>query len=72
MKNRLFLLILLSSSILFAKNEGIETGNSLRGHFSNIQKNVSAPLTSDSEFKTVDNKTSFKANLTCNDKINPF
>jgi len=70
--NRLFLLVFLSFNILFAKNEGIKTGNNLRGHFSNIQKNVSGPLTSHSEFKTVDGKKSFKANLACNNKINPF
>ena len=69
MKIKIFCLLIISN--LFA-NEGIQIGNNLRGHFSNIQTNVTAPLTSNSKFKTVNGAKSFNANLTCNDKINPF
>ena len=53
-------------------NDGIQTGNNLRGHFSNFQSNISTPMTSDTEFKTVDGTKSFKANLTCGEKVNSF
>ncbi|MDZ7818238.1 MAG: hypothetical protein U5K55_06315 [Aliarcobacter sp.] len=70
MKSKIFYLFIISS--LFA-NEGIQTGNNLRGHFSNnFQANISAPLTSNSQFKTVNGSKSFNANLTCNNTINPF
>lgn len=71
MKNRIFYLLLVSN--LIAANEGIETGNNLRSHFSgNFQSNVSAPLTSNADFKTVNSSKSFSANLTCKDTVNPF
>lgn len=70
MKNKFFYLLIFTN--LFAANEGIQVGNNLRGHFSNIQTNVSTPLTSNSDFKTVNGSKSFKANLTCNETIKPF
>lgn len=70
MKNKIFCLLVITN--LFAANEGVQTGNNLRNHFSNIQTNVSAPLTSDAEFKTVNGSESFSANLTCNETIKPF
>lgn len=70
MKNKIFYLLIFTN--LFAANEGIEVGKNLKGHFNNVQTNVAAPLTSNSDFKTVNGSKSFKANLTCNDKINPF
>lgn len=70
MKSKIFCLFIISN--LFA-NEGIQTGNNLRGHFGkNFQTNISTPLTSNAEFKTVNGSKSFNANLTCNDKIKPF
>ncbi len=70
MKNKFFYLLIFTN--LFAANEGIQVGNNLRGHFSDIQTNVSTPLTSNSDFKTVNGSKSFKANLTCNETIKPF
>lgn len=70
MKNKILYLFVITN--LFAANEGIQTGNNLRGHFSNIQTNIAAPLTSNAEFKTVNGSKSFNANLTCNNTINPF
>ena len=70
MKSKIFCLCLISN--LFA-NEGIQTGNNLRGHFgNNFQTNISAPLTSNAQFKTVNGSKSFNANLTCNNTVNPF
>ncbi|MFW3400067.1 hypothetical protein [Aliarcobacter butzleri] len=70
MKNKIFYLLIFTN--LFAANEGIEVGKNLKGHFSNVQTNVAAPLTSNSDFKTVNGSKSFKANLTCNETIKPF
>ncbi|MFW2567814.1 hypothetical protein [Aliarcobacter butzleri] len=70
MKNKIFYLLIFTN--LFAANEGIEVGKNLKGHFSNVQTNVVAPLTSNSDFKTVNGSKSFKANLTCNETIKPF
>ncbi|BAK73174.1 hypothetical protein [Arcobacter sp. L] len=70
MKNKIFCLLVITN--LFAANEGVQTGNNLRNHFSNIQTNVSTPLTSNAEFKTVNGSESFSANLTCNETIKPF
>lgn len=70
MKSKIFCLFIISN--LFA-NEGIQTGNNLRGHFgNNFQTNISAPLTSNTQFKTVNGTKSFNANLTCNHTVNPF
>jgi hypothetical protein len=70
MKSKIFYLCI--SIGLFA-NDGIQVGNNLRGHFgNNFQTNIAAPLTSNTEFKTVNGTKSFNANLTCNDTINPF
>lgn len=70
MKNKIFYLLIFTN--LFAANEGIEVGKNLKGHFSNVQTNVAAPLTSNSDFKTVNGSKSFKANLTCNETVKPF
>ena len=70
MKNKIFYLLIFTN--LFAANEGIEVGKNLKGHFNNVQTNVAAPLTSNSDFKTVNGSKSFKANLTCNETIKPF
>ncbi|MPL66192.1 hypothetical protein SDC9_11861 [bioreactor metagenome] len=70
MKNKIFYLLIFTN--LFAANEGIEVGKNLKGHFSNVQTNVASPLTSNSDFKTVNGSKSFKANLTCNETIKPF
>ncbi|MCT7536543.1 hypothetical protein [Aliarcobacter butzleri] len=70
MKNKIFYLLIFTN--LFAVNEGIEVGKNLKGHFSNVQTNVAAPLTSNSDFKTVNGSKSFKANLTCNETVKPF
>ncbi|MFX4277204.1 hypothetical protein ACOL3G_04865 [Aliarcobacter butzleri] len=70
MKNKIFYLLIFTN--LFAANEGIEVGKNLKGHFSNVQTNVVAPLTSNSDFKTVNGSKSFKANLTCNETVKPF
>lgn len=70
MKNKIFYLLIFTN--LFAANEGIEVGKNLKSHFSNVQTNVAAPLTSNSDFKTVNGSKSFKANLTCNETIKPF
>ena len=70
MKSKIFCLCIISN--LFA-NEGIQTGNNLRGHFANnFQTNISAPLTSNAQFKTVNGSKSFNANLTCSDTVKPF
>lgn len=70
MKNKIFYLLIFTN--LFAANEGIEVGKNLKGHFSNVQTNVASPLTSNSDFKTVNGSKSFKANLTCNETVKPF
>lgn len=70
MKNKIFYLLIFTN--LFAANEGIEVAKNLKGHFSNVQTNVAAPLTSNSDFKTVNGSKSFKANLTCNETVKPF
>ncbi len=70
MKNKIFYLLIFTN--FFAANEGIEVGKNLKGHFNNVQTNVAAPLTSNSDFKTVNGSKSFKANLTCNETIKPF
>ncbi|MFA7084715.1 MAG: hypothetical protein WC141_09290 [Arcobacteraceae bacterium] len=64
-----FLLIV---TLNLSSNEGLQSGDNLRKHFGNIQSNVAQPLTSDTEFKTVDNSKSFKANLTCNETTKTF
>lgn len=69
MKNRIF--FLLSILNLYA-NDGIDTGNNLRTYFSDVQNNIAAPLTSNTEFKTLNGKKNFSANLTCNDTLNSF
>lgn len=72
MKKISFLYLFLSS-LLFSANDGVSTGNNMRKYFSNnFDSAISNPMTSETEFKTVDGSKSFSANLTCNDKINPF
>jgi len=53
-------------------NDGQTVGNNLRGHFSNFQSTISNPLTSDTEFTTVDGSSSFKSNLTCGEQTKSF
>ena len=69
-KNKLVYILIVTN--LIAANEGVQTGNNLRGHFSNVKDNVSTPLTSNSNFRTVNGSKTFKANLTCNDTVSPF
>jgi hypothetical protein len=67
----LFTLLPLLAYVLFA-NDGMQTGNNLRGHFNNFQSNVSNPMTSDANFHTVDGSSNFKANLTCSEQTKSF
>lgn len=71
MKTKLFLLFLTLN--LLAANEGTNTGNNLRAHYKNdFSSNVSKPLTSDAQFKTVNGTQSFNANLTCSNTTKSF
>ena len=71
MKTINFIILLLYCIPSFA-NEGMQVGNDLRGHFKNFKSNISQPMTSNSDFKTVDNSQSFNANLTCGEQTKSF
>lgn len=60
---KLFFFLLLASSSLFAQDT---TGNTSRNYVvSNFNSAIANPMTTDTNFTTMDGKKSFKANLTC-------
>lgn len=69
--NKILFTLPLLAYLLFA-NDGMQTGNNLRGHFNNFQSNISNPMTSDTNFQTVDGSSNFKANLTCSEQTKSF
>lgn len=71
MKTTKLSLLLLAIDLI--ANEGQIIGNDMRQHFSgDFKTNVSNPITSDTQFKTVDGTKNFNANLTCNEQTNSF
>ena len=64
--------LLLVVSFIFA-NDGLKVGDNTRKHFSsNFTSTISNPMTSDTQFKTVDGFKSFNANLTCGEQTKSF
>lgn len=58
-------LIILYSSIILQAGEYTNEAKALGGHFKNFNSVIVAPATSTADFKTVDGKSTFKSNITC-------
>ena len=68
--------LLLACISLFANeysDMGKEVGTQTRNHFKNdFEGTIAKPMTSESNFKTVDGTKEFKANLTCNEQSKSY